>query len=65
MPNDKITKEDVEIMDRYMLRTWVELSIALAQFQQRSGTRIGRSRRAPLTSRYHFHARPRHDADAA
>lgn len=38
MPNDKITKEDVAIMDQYMLRTWVELSIALAQFQQRSGT---------------------------
>lgn len=66
MPNDKITKGDVAIMDQYMLRTWVELSIALAQFQQRSGMSVSPAGSTSLISRSDPDTRPvRDDADTA
>jgi ubiquitin carboxyl-terminal hydrolase 25/28 len=36
--SDKISQDDVLQMDRYMLRTWVEIHLYLSAFQKRCGT---------------------------
>jgi len=38
IPNDTISLQQVEQMDRYMLRTWVEISLFLLQFRSRNRT---------------------------
>ncbi|EIW70776.1 hypothetical protein TREMEDRAFT_68214 [Tremella mesenterica DSM 1558] len=37
--NDKVSEEDVRQMDRYMLRTWVEISLYLQAYQTRNNAR--------------------------
>lgn len=34
LPNEKISKADVETMDRYMLRTWVEICLYRAKLDE-------------------------------
>jgi hypothetical protein len=36
-PGDKITKEQAEQMDAYMLRVWVEIGLYLHVFKKRNG----------------------------
>lgn len=44
-----ITEEDVQRMDRYMLRTWVEVNLALLMFMARQGGSGGRDNKMGLT----------------
>lgn len=37
-PGEGITEADVKAMDRYMMRTWVEIMLYLDAYQQRNGT---------------------------
>lgn len=44
-----ITEEDVQRMDRYMLRTWVEVNLALRTFMARQGESSGPEMTSTLT----------------
>lgn len=41
---ESITEEDVQRMDRYMLRTWVEINLALRLFMARQGKSLPTTR---------------------